>query len=97
VTTPGKKTAGAVSVRALAAGGRTAQAGAGAGTLLPGTPGIETEAMNGNRWQMTFQVTQTFNTAVRLTFDVRGGPPAGRPLDGVVRHRRRTNRDGLAV
>jgi len=33
---------------------------------------------------MTLQVNQTFNTAVRLTFDVRGLPKAG-PLDGGVR------------
>jgi hypothetical protein len=27
-------------------------------------------------------------SGVCLTFDVRGGPPAGRPLDGVVRRTR---------
>jgi hypothetical protein len=31
-------------------------------------------------------VNSTFNPAVGLTFDVRGGPLAGRPLDGGVRH-----------
>jgi len=36
-------------------------------------------------WQKTLQVNWTFNPAVGLTFDVRGGPPAGRPLDGGVR------------
>ena len=33
----------------------------------------------------TLQVNWTFSPAVGLTFDVRGGPPAGRPLDGGVR------------
>jgi hypothetical protein len=81
----GKKTAETAAARALAAKGRTAHVADGTGTLLPRAPGIETEAMSGRHWQMTFQVTQSFNTAVRLTFDVRGGPLAGRPLDGGVR------------
>jgi hypothetical protein len=52
--------------------------------------------------RMRLQLQQDSETTwkhflICLTFDVRGGPPAGRPLDGGVRHRRCTNRDGLAV
>jgi hypothetical protein len=44
----GKKKAGAATDRALAAEGRTAQAGAETSTLLPWAHGIETEVFTGD-------------------------------------------------
>src|SRR6185503_14633333 len=88
----GRRKAEVTTDRALAAEGRTAHADAEASTPFPCAQGDETEALRSWHWQKTLQLNWTLNTAVGLTFDVRGGPLAGRPLDGGVRHRRCTNR-----
>ncbi len=83
----GKKTDGAATDRALAAEGRTAHADAEAGTPLPMAPGIEKRES-----ERLALAEEASNLGVRLgcclTSDVRGGPLAGRPLDGAVRRTR---------
>ena len=83
MTTGGKKTADAATDRALAAEGRTAHADAEASTPFTLAHGIELEAFSAAG--LGRQGMRSAFNPVCLTFDVRGGPLAGRPLDGGVR------------